>query len=375
MRPLTTTTTALLTLLAALLPPSALSADDPKAKARKQERSAAKLPPCAACTSLVQSFEKGMERTARGKFEGGDADWEERNQVAGYASSEVRFVEIEEELCKDVERGEQQCHQNHHEWEEDLEEWWRLEERARQPLRQWLCVETLRVCCPEGRYGPECKECNVKDSRGRVCSGSGKCKGEGTRKGSGKCSCHDGYTGELCDSCDVGHYQSYEDEDKRLCSACHKSCKTHCTGAGPKACVDCKEGYFMSPEEGCADIDECALSGLPCSGNRFCVNTEGSFRCSACSDACDGCDGRGPDRCLRCAGGHSLGGKDGRTCVSPDDAGKLLTLSNTRYFTYGALCLVACIIFQRSVALAGALGVVIAMYISLSEYFLRSAEF
>ena len=366
MKPLVT-----LSLLLAL-PLLSLSADDAKEKARKQERATAKLPPCAACTALVQSFEKGMERTARGKFEGGDADWEERNQVSGYASSEVRFVEIEEELCKDVERGEQQCHQNHQEWEDDLEEWWRLTDRDQRPLRQWLCVEQLKVCCPEGTYGPDCKECRVKDAQGRICSGNGKCKGAGTRKGNGKCSCDDGYKGDMCQDCDIGHYQSYQDDEKKLCSKCYKGCQTHCTGAGPKACIDCKPGYLMSPEEGCTDIDECVLE-KPCQGNKFCVNSEGSYRCSPCSDACRGCDGRGPDRCTDCADGYRRGGKDGKTCVGAEEPGKLLTLSNTRYFTYAALCFVACILLQRSVALAGALGLVIALYISVSEYFLINA--
>ena len=52
------------------------------------EKATAKLPPCGACTNLVTSFEAGMERTKRGKLEGGDAAWEEK---AGqrYATSEV----------------------------------------------------------------------------------------------------------------------------------------------------------------------------------------------------------------------------------------------------------------------------------------------
>ena len=53
------------------------------------EKTTAKLPPCGACTNLVTSFEAGMERTKRGKLEGGDAAWEEK---AGqrYATSEVQ---------------------------------------------------------------------------------------------------------------------------------------------------------------------------------------------------------------------------------------------------------------------------------------------
>jgi len=64
-----------------------------------------------------------MERTSRGKLGGGDTAWEEQNQGGGYSTSEVRFVEIQEKLCQGVDRGEHQCHANHHEWEEKLETW------------------------------------------------------------------------------------------------------------------------------------------------------------------------------------------------------------------------------------------------------------
>ena len=46
------------------------------------------LPPCGACTNLVTSFEAGVERTKRGKLEGGDAAWEEKSGQK-YATSEV----------------------------------------------------------------------------------------------------------------------------------------------------------------------------------------------------------------------------------------------------------------------------------------------
>ena len=47
-----------------------------------------------------------MTDVHRGKFEGGDAAWEEKNQGSGYAKSEVRLVEIQEDICKDLDRGE-----------------------------------------------------------------------------------------------------------------------------------------------------------------------------------------------------------------------------------------------------------------------------
>ena len=52
---------------------------------------------------------QGMERTSRGKFEGGDADWEEK-KLRSYSNSEVRLVEIQEKLCSDVSKGEDQVY-------------------------------------------------------------------------------------------------------------------------------------------------------------------------------------------------------------------------------------------------------------------------
>ena len=73
----------LLVLVSVMLAPTMVHSLDPPS-----EKTTAKLPPCGACTNLVTSFEAGMERTKRGKLEGGDAAWEEK---AGqrYATSEV----------------------------------------------------------------------------------------------------------------------------------------------------------------------------------------------------------------------------------------------------------------------------------------------
>jgi hypothetical protein len=340
-------------------------------KAKKTERASAKLPPCSACTQLVGSFEAGMEKTARGKLEGGDAAWEEKHQGSGYAKSEVRFVEIQERLCKDLDRGEIQCHDNHHHWEEHLEEWWSGEPEERAPLKEWLCVDKLKACCPEDHYGPDCTQCDLNDAKGRMCSGNGKCKGSGTRKGNGKCACDTGYGADLCDKCDAGFYNSYKDDEKYLCSACHKSCQIHCNGSGPKACAKCAAGYQRDTEHGCTDIDECTVS-RPCTGNKFCVNTEGAFRCVRCDKSCDGCEGDGPDSCTECAEGH-VKNKDG-ICITEQAAGRIFTISNTRFFTYIGLFVATAIIFQRSVVVAGVLGVVIALYITLSEYYLQGSS-
>nr|XP_040579641.1 cysteine-rich with EGF-like domain protein 2 isoform X1 [Lepeophtheirus salmonis]XP_040579645.1 cysteine-rich with EGF-like domain protein 2 isoform X1 [Lepeophtheirus salmonis]XP_040579650.1 cysteine-rich with EGF-like domain protein 2 isoform X1 [Lepeophtheirus salmonis] len=341
---------------------------------KKHAKDSAKLPPCAGCAALVNSFNRGLERTSRGKLEGGDAAWEEKKQKEGYSNSEVRFVEIQESLCRDIERGEIQCHDNHHHWEEHLESWWALGEN-RQDLKQYLCVDKLKVCCPEDTYGPDCKSCQVIDSTsGKVCSGNGKCKGAGTRKGNGKCACDTGYAGHSCSICDVGYYQSYKNEDTSsdllLCSACHKGCKGHCTGPGPKACAACRSGYTMDTEHGCTDIDECAIS-TPCTGNKFCVNTEGTFRCMNCDKSCKGCQSDGPDSCIECAEGYQK--NDGGVCISDETAGRIFTISNSRFLTYIGLIVAACIIFQRSPIVSGILGVIITFYVSLSEYYLSGA--
>eukprot|EP00095_Tigriopus_kingsejongensis_P000763 maker-scaffold67_size430214-snap-gene-0.10 protein:Tk00763 transcript:maker-scaffold67_size430214-snap-gene-0.10-mRNA-1 annotation:"cysteine-rich with egf-like domain protein 2" len=294
-------------------PPPAPSSSPPK-----EQRASTKLPPCAACQALVTSFELGMERTLRGRFDGGDVAWEEKNQVGGYASSEVRLVEIQERLCQDVDRGQIQCHDNHHHWEEDIERWWQLQPVDTRPgLRAWLCVEELKVCCPEGHFGADCQACRVQDEAGLICSGSGQCKGGGTRKGNGRCACDRGYGGERCERCGVGYYESYKDTDKALCSPCHKSCLGHCTGSGPKSCAACQPGYTLDQEHGCTDVDECH-QGQPCQGNKFCVNTEGTYQCLLCDKSCQGCEGDGPDACLACAEGY-VSNPDGM-CISEQTA-------------------------------------------------------
>lgn len=130
------------------------NSDDTKNNKHKKETlKATKLPPCASCRVLTDSFKKvtrdlginkrscfnitfirykkienythlyrnaqglkkanlcyslqGIESTSRGKYEGGDSAWEEE-KLLSYKKSEVRLIEIQEKLCKDVERGKNQ---------------------------------------------------------------------------------------------------------------------------------------------------------------------------------------------------------------------------------------------------------------------------
>jgi len=276
-----------------------------EAKEKSSKKKAVKLPPCAACAALVSSFEAGLKRTSRGNLAGGDTSWEERKQTKGYAQSEVRLVEIQEKLCSDVERGQEQCHDNHHAWEGHLEEWWQ-EHQDTKALKEYLCVDVLKVCCPEGHYGPDCTECSLRGSGGQLCSGNGKCKGSGTRKGNGACTCDTGYQGKICDACAPAFFQSYQDKEKILCSACHKSCSGHCTGAGPKSCASCNQGFVMDTEHGCQDIDECIADNPPCKSSQFCVNTDGAHKCFDCDKACRTCFADGPDSCTDCADDYVL---------------------------------------------------------------------
>lgn len=327
---------------------------------------AVRLPPCQACKVLVDSFKKEMERTARGKFEGGDAAWEEE-RLGSYSHSEVRLVEIQEKLCSSVERGKDQCHALAEEVEQYIEDWWF--ENQGEDLHKYLCIDTLKSCCPDNHYGANCKPCpGFPDN---VCNKNGKCKGAGTRKGNGKCSCDAGYEGDLCDSCAPTYYKSYQDEQKLLCSPCHSSCQGSCTQAGPKGCSVCSPGWFMDTEKGCLDVNECFMNPNPCKRNEFCVNSDGSYTCLACDRACESCEGDGPDMCTRCAQGYTL---QDNVCVDEREYGREYHISITRYLTYAGLCIATCIIFQKNTFVASLIGLSVALYISVSEYFLSSSE-
>jgi hypothetical protein len=217
-----------------------------------------------------------MEKTSRGKFEGGDSAWEE-DKLGSYKTSEVRLIEIQEGLCKDIEYGQTQCYSLAEELENLIEEWWFIEQTNNLDLFDYLCIEKAKKCCPKDQYGPNCVKClGYPDN---VCSNNGKCKGAGTRKGNGKCTCDYGYIGEYCFECDNGFYQSYKDEKKLLCSSCHRACKKTCTGGGSKDCHECNIGWKYIDGKGCFDIDECIEIKNSCPDNHFCINTEGNFSC------------------------------------------------------------------------------------------------
>lgn len=319
-------------------------------------------PPCAACKILVKSFKRGMETTKRGKFGGGDSAWEE-SKLGSYQSSETRLTEIQEKLCKDIMRGEKQCQKLAEELETTIEDWWINHQDNYPDIFDYLCIMHTERCCPKDHYGPTCTACPGFPNK--VCNNNGKCKGAGTRKGGGGCVCDKGYEGHNCFDCEEGYYESYRDETKLLCSPCHTACEGLCFGAGPKNCEKCAQGWYKLDGESCIDIDECIKSSEVCPGNEFCINKEGGYKCMSCDVACDGCTGDGPDMCIKCAEGYL---KTDNVCMNTDILERKWKENVTRYLTYVGLCIATCIIFQRNMFIASIIGLLVGVYISISEY-------
>lgn len=73
-------------------------------------------------SNLIRFVRQGVEKTARGKHEGGDAAWEEE-KLKSYGKSELRLTEIQENLCKDS-KYSTQCHATAEKVETTIEDWW-----------------------------------------------------------------------------------------------------------------------------------------------------------------------------------------------------------------------------------------------------------
>uniref|UniRef100_A0A8D0BVI9 Cysteine rich with EGF like domains 2 n=1 Tax=Salvator merianae TaxID=96440 RepID=A0A8D0BVI9_SALMN len=263
---------------------------------------------CNTCRGITERFSRGLTDTAKKNFGGGNTAWEEKT-LSKYEFSEIRLVEIIENLC---DSSNFECNNMVEEHEEHIETWWFKWKKKYPDLFKWLCIETIEVCCPPGTHGPDCVAC-VGGSE-RPCHGNGHCDGDGTRGGDGSCSCKKEYKGEFCLDCSDGYYNSYRNDTHSVCTACHDSCKT-CTGASNADCKDCKEGWIRK-EEACIDVDECAVEDSPCSTDQYCLNTDGSFSCKACDISCLGCTGEGPSKCKSCISGYEM--KDDK-CTDVDE--------------------------------------------------------
>ncbi|KAL3077501.1 hypothetical protein niasHS_012207 [Heterodera schachtii] len=170
---------------------------------------------CMTCKFLSKTFLEGLEKTEKLHFGGGNTDWEERN-LGRFKTSETRFVEILDYVCKKDSSAEIgfsgikdlqfKCHSLLEAHEELLGQWFFEHQDNGPTLGKYLCIENLKLCCDEGYFGADCSPCPGMKLSGKPCFGNGQCQGNGTRNGNGTCSCHAGYVGKMCSNCDSSYF-------------------------------------------------------------------------------------------------------------------------------------------------------------------------
>lgn len=283
---------------------------------------------CLACRLFTESFKSGLERTSRGQYEGGDVAWEEEKLKKSYKRSEMRLIDIQDSLCKESKYAVQ-CHSMAEKAEEFIEQWWSQNPDDNLDIFPYICIDNMKVCCPKHHFGKDCLPC--EGGIENICSGHGKCRGDGTRKGNGTCHCDIGYDGDFCDHCSSGYYISSEDGDRVTCSKCHKTCLDDCRQGSANDCLACKPGYKFETGLGCTDINECDEPNK-CKREEFCMNSQGSYACFPCDKSCEGCFGDGPDMCRKCAKGYSKK-DDSEFCTldSEEEDNQFDELTRTRY--------------------------------------------
>ncbi|KAJ6666449.1 hypothetical protein lerEdw1_000724 [Lerista edwardsae] len=107
---------------------------------------------CNTCRGITERFSQGLSDTAKKNFGGGNTAWEEKT-LSKYETSEIRLVEIIENLC---DGSNFECNNMVEEHEELIETWWFKWKKKYPDLFNWLCIETIEVCCPSGTYGQDC---------------------------------------------------------------------------------------------------------------------------------------------------------------------------------------------------------------------------
>lgn len=312
-----------------------------------------KINECTRCKVLTDSFSHWHKKTSRGKYEGGDTAWEEA-KLKTYARSEIRFVEIQEGLCSELSDNQNDCYVLAEEAEQVLEKWWFHEDPDTVDLHTWLCIETLKHCCPKNHFGESCILCPL-DKNNKICNGNGRCDGAGTRNGNGLCICNRGYAGNFCEECSKNYYAT-----ESSCNKCDRACDG-CSGAGPAACQSCKTGWKLDTGV-CKDIDECESS--ICEPNQYCVNNEGSYKCKTCDSSCENCVGAGPLNCTSCAPtNHLLNGE----CLSDSQKSEITKSAINRMTIYVAMFVILGILYQADRRIGVLVFIIFALYIYYTE--------
>ncbi|KAI3411898.1 hypothetical protein GPALN_001958 [Globodera pallida] len=234
-------------------------------------------------------FRRDWKKTEKLHFGGGNTDWEER-KLGKFKTSETRFVEIMDYVCKKdsltdtigysgIKDFQFKCHSLVESHEEVLESWFFDHQDDGPSLEAFLCIEKLKFCCEDGYFGDNCSPCPGMKQSGKPCFGNGRCQGNGSRAGNGTCSCDAGFVGKMCSNCDSAYFAVLQNSTHIECDECFAGCSGGCVGASPKDCRACRIGYKMDPEIGCNDIDECVEAEKCPNAAEKCVNTPGSFEC------------------------------------------------------------------------------------------------
>ncbi|XP_052250966.1 multiple epidermal growth factor-like domains protein 10 isoform X2 [Dreissena polymorpha] len=133
-----------------------------------------------------------------------------------------------------------------------------------------LCTD-WNTCnsCYTGYHGTQCHlDCST-GCQGSICT-----------KETGACTCLWGYTGDKCDSCQVGYYLFND-----LCTECRDGCLS-CTGYN--TCNSCKPGYYKLYDS----CDQCSPKCISCTNWYTCNACETGYYGTQCELSCStGCKG------------------------------------------------------------------------------------